>query len=250
MKKRTVLLALCSTLICTQASDAATVKLLSTGAVEPGIRAAAKRFEKATGHTVSITVQTAPEVKRHLEAREVWDLAIATPATIDEQTRAGMLESRSVTLGRVGVGIAVRQGAPLPDIATVESLKRSALEANTIFLSRGTTGQYSEGLLRKLGIFEQVEHRLIRTDRGSEAMQHLGRSKGRAIAFGALTEIVSSRSEGVVLVGRLPAEVQSYTTYVIALLKAAPQQQAAAAFLDYLGTGASQADFRAQGIQE
>jgi molybdate transport system substrate-binding protein len=252
MKNRAILLALCVTFICTQAANAATVKLLSTGAVEPGIRVAAERFQKATGHTVSITVQTAPEVKRHLEAREVWDLAIATPETIDEHTRTGMLASGAVTLGRVGVGIAVRRGAPLPDIATVALLKRSALEADAIFLSRGTTGQYSEGLLRKLGIFEQVEQRLVRTERGSEAMHRLAQSKGkgREFAFGALTEIASARSEGVVLVGQLPAEIQAYTTYVIAQLKAAPQPRAATAFLDYLRTTASQTDFRAQGIQE
>ncbi len=250
MKTRAVLLALCSALMCMQVADAATVKLLSTGAVEPGIRVAAERFEKATGHKVSIAIQTAPEVKRLLEAGEVWDLAIATPTTIDDQTRAGMLESGAVTLGRVGVGIAVRQGAPLPDIATVDALKRTVLEADTILVSRGSTGQYAETLMKKLGIFGQIEGRLVRSDRGSEAMHLLGQGKGSDIAFGALTEIVLSRDEGVVLVGALPAEVQTYTTYVIAQLKAAPQPQAAAAFLKYLGTAASQADFRAQGIQE
>jgi molybdate transport system substrate-binding protein len=250
LKKRAIWSGICSALLCAQAVDAATIRLLSTGAVEAGIRAAAQRFEKASGHTVDITVQTAPEVKRHLEAREVWDLAVATPATIDEQTRAGMLESGAVTLGRVGAGIAVRAGTRPPDIATVESLKRAALEADAIFLSRGTMGQFSEGLLKKLGIFQQVEGRLVRSDRGSEAMQQLGASKGRDIAFGALTEIVAARSEGVVLVGELPAEAQSYTTYVIARLKAAPQSRAAAEFLDYLRTTAGHADFRAQGIRE
>jgi molybdate transport system substrate-binding protein len=250
MMKRAVMLALCSTLMCTQAADAATIKLLSTGAVEPGIRVAAERFEKATGHSVNITIQTAPEVKKHLEAREVWDLAIATPATIDEQTRSGMLESGAVTLGRVGSGIAVRQGAPMPDISTVAALKRTILEAETVIVSRGTTGQYAESLMKKLGVFEQIEGRLVRTDRGSEAMHRLAQGKGREFAFGALTEIVLARDEGVVLAGRLPADTQTYTTYVIAQLKSAPQSQAAAAFLKYLGTSASQAGFRAQGIQE
>ena len=250
MTMRAMMLALCCWILPVQMASSATVMLLSTGAVEPGIRIAAERFQRASGHEIRMTFQTAPEVKRRLESREVWDLAIAPPSTIDEQTRSGWLARGAVTLGRVGVGIAVRQGAPLPDIATTDSLKRAILEADTLIASRGSTGQYAESLIRKLGLFEQVEARLVRTDRGAEAMQRLASGKGRELAFGALTEIASARNEGVVLVGRLPLELQNYTTYVIAQLTQAPNTAAAAEFLRYLGTPASQADFRAQGIEE
>ncbi len=229
-------------------ATAATLTVLSTGAVEPGIRAAAAEFQRATGHVVLLTFQTAPEVKRHLEAREVWDLAVATPATIEEQTRNGLLLGGSVTLGRVGVGIAVRQGVAFPDIATAEAVKRAALAADTVFVSRGSTGVYAEGLLKKLGVFDQVA-RFVREDRGSEAMHRLATTPGNGLAFGALTEIASARGEGVLLVGALPAELQNYTTYVIAQMRQAPAPDAAAAFLKYLNSPASQALFRAAGIE-
>lgn len=229
-------------------ASAATLTVLSTGAVEPGIRAAAAAFERATGHEVRLTFQTAPEVKRHLEAREVWDLAIATPATIEEQTRAGVLLGGAVTLGRVGVGIAVRQGGAMPDIATVEAVKRAVLAADAVYVSRGSTGVYAEGLLKKLGIFEQIA-RFVREDRGSEAMHRLATTPGNGLAFGALTEIASAREEGVLLVGPLPDGLQNYTTYTIARMRMAPVPDVAAAFLSYLDSPASRAIFRAAGIE-
>lgn len=231
-----------------QMASAATLTVLSTGAVEPGIRAAAEAFEKATGHDIRITIQTAPEVKQRLEAREVWDLAIATPATIEEQTKTGLLVDGAVTLGRVGVGIAVRQGADRPSIATVEDVKRAVLGADRVIFSRGSTGVYSEGLLRKLGLYEQIESRVVREDRGSEAMSRLANTSGNSIAFGALTEIASAREEGVVLVGPLPADLQNYTTYTVARMQQAPTPEVAAAFLKYLNSPASLALFRARGI--
>lgn len=231
-------------------ASAASLAVLSTGAVEPGMRAAATAFERATGHEVRLTFQTAPEVKRHLEAREVWDLAVATPATIEEQTRAGVLTEGAVKLGRVGVGIAVRQGARQPAIATADAVKQAVLAADAVFVSRGSTGVYAESLLKKLGIFEQIEGRLGREDRGSEAMHRLATTAGNGLAFGALTEIASARGEGVVLVGPLPAELQNYTTYTIARLRQAPTPDVAAAFLKYLGSAEAQALFRAEGIEK
>lgn len=249
MIHRSVLLAI-ALLSSGQMATAATLTVLSTGAVEPGIRAAAAQFQKDTGHDIRITFQTAPEVKLRLEAREVWDLAVATPATIEEQTKAGLLLGDAVTLGRVGVGIAVRQGTRPPSIATVDDVNRAVMAADSVFVSRGSTGVYSEGLIRKLGLFEQIEARFFREDRGSEAMHRLATTAGKGLAFGALTEIASAREEGVVLVGPLPAELQNYTTYTIAQMRRAPTPQVAAAFLKYLNSPASQALFRARGIEK
>jgi len=242
----------CGTLalmLASQMTTAATLAVLSTGAVEPGIRAAAEQFQRQTGHEVALTFQTAQEVKRRLEAGEIWDLAVATPATIDEQTKAGRLVGGPVTLGRVGVGIAVRQGSPLPDISTVDAVKRAALAADAVIVSRGSTGTYSEELLKKLGVFAQIEARFVREDRGSAAMSRLAKTPGDALAFGALTEIASARSEGVVLAGALPVEIQNYTTYTIARMRQAPTPDAAAAFLEFLNTESSRTLFRAQGIE-
>ncbi len=231
-------------------AGAATIALLSTGAVEPGIRIAAGKFEKATGHVVSITYRTAPEVREDLKMQTSWDLAIATPATVDEYTRTGLFAPGAITLGRVGVGVAVRQGAPLPDISTPEAIKRAVLDAEGVVFSRGSTGQYTESMLKALGVFERAESRIVRTARGTDAMERLKRGKDREIGFGALTEISEHTSTGIVLVGALPGELQSYTTYTIGRLTKAANAAAADAFLAYLASPAGRADFRAAGIVE
>jgi len=229
------------------AAHAATLTLLSTGAVEPGILIAARHF-RATGHEIDITFETAPQVAKRLAAGETWDLAIATPATIEQYTGTGLLASGSVTLGRVGVGIAVREGTIAPDVSSAESLKEAALAADSIIMSRGSTGIYAEGLLRKLGVYDQVEAKVVRTDRGAEAMARLAAGKGRDLALGALTEIAEHRNNGVVLAAPLPEELQNYTTYVIARMNNSPHEEVATAFLAYLALPASRAAFRKAGI--
>lgn len=231
-----------------QPALAATLTLLSTGAVEPGIKVLARQFQ-ATGHSLQITFQTAPEVARRLAAGEAWDLAIATPATIEEFTRSGLLAPGFVTLGKVGVGVAVRAGAPIPDVSSAQTLKAAALAADAVIMSRGSTGIYAESLLRKLGIYEQIEAKVVRTERGADAMQRLGQGSGNELALGALTEIAEHRGAGVVLAAALPQELQNYTTYAIARMNSSEHEEIATAFLAFLATPASRAVFQSAGIE-
>ncbi len=243
------LLALFAGLLGPHLAQSDTLRLLSTGAVEPGIVVAAQRFQ-ATGHAIDITFQTAPEVAKRLAAGEIWDLAIATPATIEQYTRSGVLTPGAVTLGRVGVGVAAREGVPPPDVSSAESLAAAALAADAVIMSRGSTGVYAESLLRKLGVYEQIEARVVRTDRGAEAMVRLAKGKGNEFALGALTEIAEHEGKGIDLVAALPETLQNYTTYVIARMNNAPNGEIATAFLAYLATPASRAEFQKAGIDQ
>lgn len=249
MTIRAMTLAILASWVGLGVAQADTLKLLSTGAVEPGILVAAQRF-KATGHDIDITFQTAPEVAKRLAAGEVWDLAVATPATIEQFTRSGLLTAGAVTLGRVGVGVAARPGAARPDVSSAESLAAAALAADAVIMSRGSTGVYAESLLRKLGVYEQIESRVVRTDRGAEAMVRLAQGKGNEFALGALTEIAEHEGKGIVLVAPLPEALQNYTTYVIARMNHAPNDEIATAFLAYLATPASRAEFQRVGINQ
>src|SRR5262252_11231479 len=104
---------------------AAEIKVLSAGAVEPGIRDAAAAFTKQSGNEVKITFNTAPEIRKRVTGGEAFDVVIAPPAALDEFSSAGKIAADRVELGRVGLGVAVRPGAQLPDISSTESLKRS-----------------------------------------------------------------------------------------------------------------------------
>src|SRR4030088_1762054 len=111
---------------------AAEIRVLSAGAVEPGLKAAAAAFQKQSGHGVNITFNTAPEIRKRIAGGEAFDVVIAPPAALDEFAGAGKVAAERANLGRVGMGVAVRPGAPVPHISSSDALKRSVLAADSI----------------------------------------------------------------------------------------------------------------------
>jgi molybdate transport system substrate-binding protein len=154
-----------------------------------------------------------------------------------------------VTVGRVGLGVAVRADAPLPDIATVDGLKRSIVESDSIVFNRASTGIYFENLLKKWGIYDQVESRTTRYADGASVMDHALKGKGREIAFGAITEILLYKEKGLRFVGPIPAEVQNYTSYVAAPMTGGSNADMVRTFVQFLGSPAGKKLFVAAGIE-
>jgi len=154
-----------------------------------------------------------------------------------------------VTVGRVGVGVSVRQGAPVPDISSAEALKRSLLAAESLVFNRASTGVYLDSLFKSMGISEQVEGKITRYADGTAVHEHVLKGRGREIGFGAIPDILLHRGEGLRLVGPLPAEVQNYTSYAAAPMSAAPSAEVARTFVRYLGSAAAKALFTAAGIE-
>jgi len=237
-------------LLCVFASAtmAAEIKVLSAGAIEPGIRAAAAAYAKQSGNEVKITFNTAPEIRKRVTAGEAFDVVIAPPAALDEFAGAGRLASDRVSLGRVGVGVVVRSGAESPDVSSTEALKRSMLQADSIVFNRASTGIYLENLFKRLGLYEQILPKTTRYPDGAAVMEHVAKGKGREIGFGAATEIVLLRDKGLKLVGPLPADIQNYTSYSAAPLGSAANAELARAFVKYLGGAESKALFVAAGV--
>jgi len=249
MTKSMAVLGLVAGVLLGQAMAAAEITVLSAGAVEPGLRAAAAAFEKRTGHVVKISFDTAPQIRTRVAGGERWDVVIVTPAVLDELAKAGEVEKERVTVGRVGMGVAVRAGAPAPDISNVEALKRSVLAAESLVFSRGSSGVYFEGLLKKMGIYEQVEGKITRYANGASVVEHVLKGKGNEVSFGQITEIQLYRDKGLRLVGPLPAAVQNYTSYAGAPMAAQANAEVARAFVRHLGSPDGKALFAAAGIE-
>src|SRR5438552_12239680 len=227
---------------------AAEIRVLSAGAVEPGLRAAAAAFKKQSGHDVRITFNTAPEIRKRIAGGDAFDVVIAPPAALDEFAGAGKVTADRVDVGRVGLGVAVRPGAPVPDISSSEALKRSVLQAESIVFNRASSGIYFENLLRKMGIYEQLQARTTRYADAAAVMEHVLKGKGREIGFGPVTEILQHREKGLKLVGPLPPEVQNYTSYSAAPMTAAGTAELARALARCLGSPESKALFAGAGI--
>lgn len=229
---------------------AAEITVLSAGAIEPGLKAAAAAFDKQTGHVSKMTFNTAPELRKRLETKLEFDVVIAPPAVIGEFAGASKLAETRANVGRVGMGVAVREGAAVPDISSADALKRSVLAADSLVFNRASTGLYLEGLLRKMEVFAQVEAKTSRYPDGASVMEHVIKGKGTEIGFGAITEILLYQGKGLKFVGPIPAEVQNYTSYTAAPLAASTQPALAQQFVAFLSGPAGKAAFVAAGVTE
>ncbi|SNT29869.1 molybdate transport system substrate-binding protein [Noviherbaspirillum humi] len=197
----------------TQPVLAAEFTVLSGGAVEPGLHAVADAFQQESGHVPMITYNTAPQIAKRIAADEKWDVVIAPTAGINDFVKSAKLSGEPTYVGQVGVGVAVRPGAPTPDISSADALKRSILDADSIVYNKASTGVYMESLLKKMGIAEQVEAKTTRYPDGAAVLDHVLAGKGKEIGFGAVTEILLKKDKGLKLVGLLPPEAQNFTRY-------------------------------------
>ena len=225
------------------------ITVLSGGAIEPGLHAAVSAFEKETGHHVKVTFNTTPQMVKRVSAGDKFDLVIAPPAAIEGFAKDGKIESERVNVGRVGLGVAVRPGAPAPDVSSADALKRSVLEAESLVFNRASTGLYFENLLRKMGLYEQVEAKTMRYADGASVMEHALKGKGREIAFGPITEILLYKEKGLRYVGPLPADVQNYTSYTAVPMSGGANTALASSLVQYLGSPAGKKLFVAAGIE-
>src|SRR6476646_2019049 len=209
------------------------INVLSGAAVEPGLVTAADLFRERAGHSVKITFATTPEIRRLVGAGATPDVVIAPHAALDELVESGTVDRAArVSLGRVGVGVVIRDGAPKPDVSTTDALKRAVLDADAVVYNRASSGLYVEGLLQRLGLAERVQAKTKRYT-GTDMIEPLIHGKGKEIAFMPVVQILHWRGRGLQLVGPLPDEIQNYTTYAAA---PASRSDGGLEFVHFLGT--------------
>jgi molybdate transport system substrate-binding protein len=231
-------------------AGAAAVQVLSAGAMQPGLIAVAPEFRKQSGHELKVAYAIASELRRRVGGGEVADVVLAPAAAIAELAKGGRVAAGGqVAVGRVGAGVVARNGAPLPGIGSADALKRSLLDAESVVYNRASSGVYIETMLKKIGVYGQIQARLIRYDDGIAVMHHLMQGKGREFGFGGITDILMYRDKGLRLVGPLPEEIQNYTAYAAALITASPQPDAAQALLRFLASPPGKALFSINGIK-
>jgi molybdate transport system substrate-binding protein len=229
---------------------AAEIKVMSAGAVEPGLARVAEGFKKASGHDLKVQYNTAPQLAKKLADGATADILIAPPALLDEQAKTNKVSADGrVTLGRVGAGVMVRTNAPPPNIATTEALKQALLGADSIVYNTASSGQYIAKMIEKLGIADQVKAKTTLYADAAAVVAHVAKGKGNEIGFSPVPEIKMSEPKGVKLVGPLPADIQNYTTYGAVQLTSATSKDAAMAFLKYLATPEAKQTLASAGIE-
>ena len=243
--------ALAALFFVTNLAHAADVVLLSAGAVEPGLKPVLAAFERESGHRVTLSFATAPQIRERVANGAVQpDVVIAPSAVLDELAAAAKVDTTArVSIGRVGIGVAVRPGGARPDLTSADTLKRALLEADQVVYNRASTGLYVEGLIKRWGLTETLQPKTVRFADGASVMEHVLHGSGNQIGLGAMTEILLLKERGLVLVGPLPAEVQNVTHYeAVPALGAAAPSDASRRLLDKLASPAARRVFDDAGI--
>jgi molybdate transport system substrate-binding protein len=204
------------------------------------------QFERATGHHLTVLSDVAAVMKRRIEANEPFDLAVLVNFQADQLISQGKLlnEARSDIM-KAGIGVAVRRGAPMPDIGTVEAFKQTLLAAKSIiYLKEGASTIYLDRLFARMGIADALRPKTVKPE--TESVSEAVAAGDVELGMIVIPNILSV--PGAQLVGPLPEEIQSYIVFTAAIAANSPNQQAARDLIAFLKSPAAIAAIKAKGM--
>ncbi|MBX9650750.1 MAG: substrate-binding domain-containing protein [Xanthobacteraceae bacterium] len=231
---------------------AAEIRVMNSGGFSAAYKALLADFEKSTGHTLKTawgpsmgTTENAIPVR--LARGEKADVLIMVGSALDEMARRGAVVDGSKTkLANSPIGMAVKAGAPRPDISTVEAFKHALLAAKTIAYSDSASGVYIEKeMLPKLGIADAMKGkaRMIPATPVAEIV-----AQGEAeLGFQQVSELLPVH--GIDYVGLIPPEVQKITTFSAGITTNAAEPEAARALIRYLSSATAADTIRKTGLE-
>src|SRR5713226_6174052 len=223
------------------AARAADITIFLNQATASGVRELAAGFEKATGHKVDVSFQGGPALNQKIVSGAPGDLTSLGLDQFADYIKQGKVVAGSVVeYARVGNGVAIKAGAPKPDISTPEAFKRAMLDAKSIGHTNAGTGPFNTRLFQKLGIYDQIKDKV-------KIIQ--GRLVAEAVAAGDVeigiqqTNVIQPVA-GSEYLGPLPAELMEYARVGVGLLAVSQQQEVANAFIRFMADPANAALLR------
>jgi len=204
-------------------------------------------FEQSTGHKLNVVTDVAAVMKRRIEAGEAFDLAVLVDFQTDGLIKAGkLLPDTRADIMRAGIGVAVKRGAPKPDIGTVEAFKRTLLEAKSItYLKEGASTIHLDKLFARLGIADALKAKTIQPM--TESVSEMVAAGQAELGIIVIPNILSV--PGAELVGPIPEEVQSWIMFTAGVSARSPNQQAARDVIKLLTGPAAIPAIRSKGME-
>jgi molybdate transport system substrate-binding protein len=228
-------------------AQAASIKVLCDGPLEPALPAIGEAFRQKTGHQVDFVFAPSPAIRKRIADGETADLVIIQPDFIAELAEKGKADPGDhPAFGRVGIGLAARADAPAREMKTPDALKQVLTRADTIVFNTVASGNTFAKVLERLGIAEDVKARVVRTA-PAEVFERILQGKNDDIAVGTITLIHADKR--LKLIGALPAELQSYISYAAVPMTGTPNMKAAVEFIKFLFTPAAKAQLAASGVE-
>jgi molybdate transport system substrate-binding protein len=229
------------------AVNAADINVVSTQATEEAYKELVAEFEKASGHKVTTFFSGTLNVQKKLADGEPYDLIIMAGPAIDDQIKLGKAVAGSrVDVAKSGTGMAVRKGAPKPDISSADALKKTLLSVKSIGYSTGPSGLYMLSVFDKLGIAGEVKGKLKQTPSGV-FVGSLIANGDTEVGFQQISELV--HFAGIDYVGPLPGDLQRMTMFSAGIHSGAKQADAARALVKFLTAPAAAPVIRKHGLE-
>ena len=221
------------------------ITVFATAAVQEAYNALVPLFDAAGPHRVVTTWVPTVDLLQRIRDGERPDVVIMSAAGIDELIAVGRLALGCRTdLASSGIGIAVREGAPWPDVASTDGLVRALKEARSVSYSTGPSGAYLAKLFERLGIAGELASKL-KVVKGEPIGAVVARGDAE-IGFQQIPELLPVA--GIAIIGPLPPELQQVTTFSAGLPVGLEDAAGAAALLAFLRTPSARAVFREKGM--
>ena len=228
------------------AANAAEITLITSNGVKAILEELVPQFEKATGHKLAITYGAAAMLKKDIEAGAAFDVTILTASATDDLIEQNKAKGPSAMIAKSGAGVAVKAGAPKPDISTTEAFKRVLLAAKSVaYTTQGASGQYFVTVLDRLGIAAEIKAK-AKTQPGGAVAELVARGEAE-LAVQQISELMPVK--GADYVGPFPPELQNYTSFTAALGVAPKEAAAAKAFIDFLTAPQAISVIKAKGME-
>jgi molybdate transport system substrate-binding protein len=225
------------------------VTLIAPGGIRAALEQLIPVYERKSGQKVKATFGSGLGTKKQVASGEAFDVPIVQPPYPEVIASGNVVPASETPLASVAVGVAVRKGAPKPDISTPEAVKRMLLAAKSVSYPNPSGGAAAgvsfDETLKKLGIATQVEAKLKRAQGGAGAMVLV--AKGEAEI--GLTFVSEMEDPGIDVVGTLPREISPPTTLVGFVSSHAKDPVAAKALLVFLSSPAAAEAYKSQRMQ-
>lgn len=225
------------------------ITLIAPGGIRAAIEQLIPGFEKKTGYKVKATFGSGLGTKAQITKGEPFDVPIAQPPYPELLASGNVVTSSAKPLASIALGVAVKQGAPKPDLSSDAAVKKTLLGAKSISYPNPSGGAAAgvtfDAALKKMGIAEQIEPKLKRAQGGAGAMEMV--AKGEAEI--GLTFLSEMETPGIEPVGPLPKDIAPPTSLVGFISTHAKDPKAAKALLDYLASPEAAAAYKAQHMQ-
>ena len=223
------------------------MKIIASLPLKAAYKELGPKFESAHGAKASAEWVGINDIRKRMLAGEQADAVIGSAALIDELIAAGAVQAGSrVDLVKSGAGVAVKKGAPRPDIATTESLYRAVRAAKSIVYSSGPSGVYLGELFRKNGLAAELKDRWRQAPPGTFVGELVARGEAE-LCFQQMSELL--QVEGIDVVGPLPADIQVITIFSGGIPAKSADAKGARALFDFLRSDAAQPVMRRWGME-